>query len=114
VNLKQVIIVDQGLNLPRGKLAAQVAHGSIAAFLSCTQTTQRQWLQHGMAKIVLSAEHEQLIELHQQAQDVQLPVYLVKDAGKTLLAPGTITCMGLGPATAEEIDKITGHLALLK
>jgi len=113
MDVKQVIVVDQGLDLPPGKLAAQVAHGSIAAFLACDESIQREWLQQGMAKIVLSADREQLTALHQQALDAQLPSCWVRDAGKTLVAPGTVTCLGLGPAAVTEIDKITGHLALL-
>ncbi len=31
--MKQIIIVNEGLKLPKGKLAAQVAHASVASFL---------------------------------------------------------------------------------
>jgi peptidyl-tRNA hydrolase, PTH2 family len=32
--MKQVIIVNEALKLPRGKLAAQVAHAALAGFLN--------------------------------------------------------------------------------
>ncbi len=38
---------------------------------------------------------------------------LVQDAGMTEVPPGTITALGLGPAKSEDLDKITGDLALL-
>ena len=37
----------------------------------------------------------------------------VTDAGHTQIAPGTITCLSIGPAPEENIDKITGDLKLL-
>jgi PTH2 family peptidyl-tRNA hydrolase len=38
---------------------------------------------------------------------------LITDAGSTQIAPGTKTCLGVGPAEEKEIDKITKDLKLL-
>lgn len=111
---KQVIVVDASLGLPPGKLAAQVAHAAVAAFLSAGAEAQRSWLDQGMPKIVLAAgSAEELKALAQKAQEASLPAYLIADAGRTVLEPGTTTCLGIGPARAEEIDRITGTLRLL-
>jgi peptidyl-tRNA hydrolase, PTH2 family len=111
--MKQVIIINDSLKLPRGKLAAQVAHAAVATFLSAKPPYQKAWLETGMPKIVLSAGSEQeVIECYQKALAANLPAYLIKDAGKTVLAPGTITCVGIGPAPEKEVDQITGHLKL--
>jgi peptidyl-tRNA hydrolase, PTH2 family len=113
--MKQVIVVNSSLALPPGKLAAQVAHASIAAFLSAEDAPRRKWLETGMPKIVLDGGTEaQLDLLLRQARDAGLPAQLVRDAGKTLIAEGTVTCLGIGPAPAEQIDRLTGALALLK
>ena len=113
--MKQVIIVNEALKLPRGKLAAQVAHASVASLLAATAEQQKQWFGSGMPKVVLAGDSEQVLtELHQLAQDAGLPTQLIKDAGRTVVASGTMTCVGIGPAATEDIDKITGHLKLLK
>jgi len=38
---------------------------------------------------------------------------LVRDRGLTQVPPGTITCLGLGPAPADLLDSLTGNLTLL-
>ncbi len=112
--MKQVIVVNDALRLPKGKLSAQVAHASVSAFLAVSESTQEKWLERGMPKIVLKCASElELEELHSEAQTSSLPSCLIRDAGKTLLARGTITCVGIGPATDAEIDALTGGLALL-
>ena len=112
--MKQVIVVNEALRLPRGKLASQVAHASVAALLSAASDDIRRWLEDGMPKIVLSADDEaQLGALERQAADAELPVALIRDAGRTVVSPGTATCLGIGPAADEAIDAVTGALGLL-
>ena len=38
---------------------------------------------------------------------------LIKDAGKTQVESGTITCLAIGPDEEKKIDKITGNLKIL-
>ena len=112
--MKQVIVVNQGLHLPTGKLAAQVAHAAVGAFLAASAKAQNRWLGEGMPKIVVRVADEQaLLHLFALAQQARLPTMLVEDAGKTVLQAGTRTCVGIGPASDEEIDQITGTLPLL-
>ena len=113
--MKQVLVVNGALGLPPGKLAAQVAHGSIGAFLSADAVRQRQWLEAGMPKIVLDGGTAAFLDaLQQRAQEAGLPAFLVRDAGRTVIAAGTVTCLGIGPALAAEIDALTGALPLLR
>ena len=112
--MKQVVIINESLKLPRGKLAAQVAHASVASFLASSSSHQQTWLEVGMPKVVLSASsEEEVIEYYQKALTANLPTHLIIDAGKTVIAAGTITCVGVGPATEKEVDQITGHLKLV-
>jgi PTH2 family peptidyl-tRNA hydrolase len=113
--MKQVMVVNSALALPPGKLAAQVAHASLAAFLTSDGANRRAWLDVGMPKIVLDGgTAERLTDLLGQAQAAGLPAYLVHDAGRTIVPEGTVTCLGIGPAPDERIDALTGALPLLK
>lgn len=113
--MKQVIVVNWALRLPMGKLAAQVAHAAVASLLEASGENQLKWFEVGMPKIVLEVPDEtSLLQLYEAAQNAHLPTYLVRDAGRTVVPEGTITCLGIGPAPSEEIDAITGKLALLR
>lgn len=112
--MKQVIIVNNLLKMPKGKLAAQVAHGAVGAFLESKLAARRAWLAEGMPKIVLSApDAEALLRLLDQAVARGIPACLIEDAGHTVVAPGTLTCLGLGPAPEEVLDALTEDLKLL-
>jgi PTH2 family peptidyl-tRNA hydrolase len=113
--MKQVLVVNSALALPRGKMAAQAAHASIAAFLIAKAANREKWLGVGMPKIVLDGENEaQLNRLLREAHEARVPAYLVRDAGRTLIPEGTVTCLGIAPAPVREVDALTGALKLLK
>lgn len=113
--MKQVIVVNEALALPRGKLASQVAHASVAAFLAARASEREGWLSEGMPKIVVACATERdLLELHAGAAAAGLPADLVTDAGRTVVPPGTPTCLGIGPAPEAAVDALTGSLPLLR
>jgi peptidyl-tRNA hydrolase len=112
--IKQVIVVDKSLKLPRGKLAAQVAHAAVAAFLEAGPEAQQQWLAEGMPKVVLKVDNQAaLVALEELARQHHLPAHLIADAGRTVVPEGAITCLGLGPADEAALDQLTGSLKLL-
>ena len=112
--MKQVIVVNRSLALPKGKLAAQAAHAAVGAFVVATQQAQAAWLETGMPKIVVYvADADALVQLEARAREQQIPACLVHDAGRTVLPAGTITCLGLGPAPAAIVDRLTGGLPLV-
>ena len=111
---KQVIIVRQDLKLPTGKCAAQCSHAAVDAVLKSDKKIVNSWRTGGMAKIILKVKDEkELVNLFQKAKDEGLAASLITDAGKTVVAPGTKTVVGIGPDEEEKIDKITGGLSLL-
>ena len=67
-----------------------------------------------MPKIVLKVTNEkELVKYFQMAKDENITSSLVTDAGRTVVAPGTKTCVGIGPADEEGIDSLTSDLKLL-
>jgi len=112
--MKQAIVVNASLKLPKGKLASQVAQASVAAFLEASEEAKQAWLENGMPKVVLKGSGEaDLMRLQDLAKERNIPAELVRDAGKTVVPEGTVTCLGLGPASEDEIDELTGELKLL-
>jgi PTH2 family peptidyl-tRNA hydrolase len=112
--LKQVILVRMDLKLPKGKLAAQVAHASVDAVSKTDRKLLDRWNEGGAKKVVLkAADEKELLALQQQARDAGMKSSLIADAGRTVLEPGTITCLGIGPDLESKIDKITGKLKVL-
>ncbi len=111
---KQVIIMRTDLKLSPGKLAVQVAHGAVSSADWADKRDLDAWKAGGQKKVVLKAANlQELFELKEKARRDGLPTALITDAGRTEIAPGTITVLGIGPAQEEKIDKITGHLKML-
>ena len=111
---KQVILVRQDLKLPKGKLAVQVAHASTSAMLKSHKDDLTKWQTLGMKKVVLKvADLKELLDYKKKAEDIGCVVALIEDAGKTVVEPGTITCLGIGPDKEEKIDKVTGKLKMV-
>lgn len=114
VELKQVILVRADLKLPKGKIAAQAAHAAVDAVLKSEKDLVRSWRAAGMKKIAVKVQDEkELYKFVQQAKDEGLTTAVITDAGKTVVAPGTVTCACIGPNDEEDVDRITGNIPLL-
>jgi PTH2 family peptidyl-tRNA hydrolase len=99
---KQVIIFRSDL-----KLAAEEARKR-------HRTWWEAWLYEGQRKIAVKVKDEkELLEFETFAKDLGLPNALIVDRGLTQIPEGTITCLGIGPAPAELMDRLTGKLKLL-
>ena len=113
MKFKQVILVRTDLGMSIGKTAAQVAHGAEAARIERGEWW-RGWIEEGQCKIVLKVNSEdELCRFDELAESEGLPKALVVDKGLTEVPPGTVTCLAIGPAPVEKIDKLTGGLPLL-
>ncbi len=100
-----------------GKIAAQVAHGAVLGAERTKQFNQvwfHRWFESGQAKVVVKVQSfEELIALRKVAEKLSLIVVQVEDRGLTQLPAGTTTCIGIGPAPTELIDRVTSRLKLL-
>ncbi|XP_049289328.1 uncharacterized protein LOC125767105 [Anopheles funestus] len=117
--MKMVLVVRSDLGLKKGKIASQCSH---AAVLCCMRASAGAtgkikldtWLMQGQPKIVLRVESLQ--EMHlltERAEAIGVIAEIVRDAGRTQVASGTETVLGLGPDHREAIDSLVGSLKLL-
>ena len=117
MDFKQVIIVRRDLNMGTGKIAAQVAHAAVMG-AERVKASRREWFNSwfgaGQAKVVVKVKNiEELMDVRMRAERMNLPVVQVQDSGLTQIPSGTITCIGIGPAPSDLIDKVTFELKLL-
>jgi PTH2 family peptidyl-tRNA hydrolase len=117
LKFKQVIVVRADLQMGKGKLAAQVGHAAVSAAENARRTHLKwveEWLEEGQCKVVAKvASLELLLSLRERASQRRLPHSLIKDRGLTQLPPNTVTCLGIGPAPSDAVDRLTSELALL-
>ena len=115
---KMVIVVRTDLGMSVGKMIAQACHAAVACSEQAKKTHSKHWARwrdEGAKKVALEAESfEELKELMRKAEQLDIVYVLIQDAGHTEVAPGTTTCLGLGPDQAQRVDKVTGNLPLLK
>jgi PTH2 family peptidyl-tRNA hydrolase len=117
MEFKLVVVVRADLKLKPGKMAAQVAHASVNCAFACKKSDNKwfkKWYDGGQRKVVLKAQDlETLREFQHKARQSMIPHSLITDAGLTEVPPGTVTCLGIGPAPEKDIDVITGELPLV-
>ena len=56
---------------------------------------------------------DELETLQAQAMSIGMCAQVVRDAGRTQIAAGSTTVLGVGPAPKSVVDQVTGHLKLL-
>lgn len=127
MSTKQVIVIRKDLNMRKGKMVAQGAHASMKVFfdrieycdhgeMKITQVTaeMEEWVSGRFTKICVSVDNEQeLLDIFHKTQEMEIPCSLIQDAGLTEFNEPTLTAVAVGPASADVIDEITGHLKLL-
>ena len=114
---KMVIGVRTDLKLSKGKTAVQAAHAAVMCAIKAKRhhrSIYSRWYREGQKKVVIKLKDlKELYRVLEQGVRQGLVVEVVKDAGLTEVPPGTITCIGLGPARNEVIDRVTGEFSLM-
>lgn len=112
-----VFVVNHGLKMGKGKIAAQVGHGAVQAVMNAGKKKPailEAWLATGQKKICVkgdSAKH--LDQLSNEAKENGILANKIHDAGHTQIPAGSFTVLALGPCRDEDVEKITGDLKLL-
>lgn len=105
-NMKQMIIVNAALNMPKDELAVQMARASSGAFIQANKFDRKIWLKAGRPQIVLKAlSKEDLQDLLSKAQHRKLPLYLANNTN--ISTDDDIACIGIGPVCDSQIEQLT-------
>ena len=114
---KMVIVMRSDLKMSKGKLAAQAAHAAVNCAFAAKKKDPRgfdKWYSEGQKKVVLKVDSlERLYEIKAIVDANSINNSLITDAGRTEIATGSVTCIGIGPSTDAILDKITGELSML-
>lgn len=112
-----VLVVRTDLQMGKGKIAAQCSHAAVGAFekaLKRDPESLKIWQYTGQAKVALKTDSvDEMKQIAENASKLGLVTSMIRDAGRTQIAPNTITVLGVGPAPKDVVDKVTGHLKLL-
>jgi PTH2 family peptidyl-tRNA hydrolase len=117
MSYKMLFIVNGSLSMSSGKMAAQVAHSAIDLYQKINDQrmmTLNFWKISGQRKIVVRGDSaKELQDIEQRvAANKSIVTSMIHDAGRTEIASGSITCLGLF-GTDAQLDPITGHLKLM-
>ncbi len=122
------LVVRKSLNMGAGKIASQCGHvvGMIYEKYMILDSLDRggdltsendahslldfdSWRQESYRKVALEADDKNWEKLKNE-----LPVFVVKDAGLTSVAPGSETAIGLWPMKKSDAPKLIKRLQVLK
>jgi PTH2 family peptidyl-tRNA hydrolase len=96
---KMLVFVRKDINMPKGKLAAQVAHACVGVALKEKEKNPlvfKNWFEQGQKKIVLQVpKKEELFKIINKVPN-SISYSLIEDAGRTCFKEPTITCLGVG------------------
>lgn len=120
--VRMALVIRQDLGMQKGKVAAQCCHAALSCFRMIASDPNREsynpqmvqrWLRRGQAKITLKCpDKETMDELYAKAISLGVNACVIHDAGRTQIAAGSATVLGVGPAPKAVLDQITGDLKL--
>ncbi|KDE05788.1 PTH2 family peptidyl-tRNA hydrolase [Microbotryum lychnidis-dioicae p1A1 Lamole] len=114
---KLVLVVRTDLQMTKGKIAAQCGHATLACYKSVIKGNPvlvRHWERTGQAKIAVRCDsEEELLILQATAKSLGICARSIQDAGRTQVASGSTTVLGIGPAPVQLVNQVTQHLKLL-
>lgn len=128
--MKQVILINNWLEMPTGKLIAQAAHASLAPLSNLIAKSERNdrtvsiempqelidWFDDSFTKLALIVRSEaEWAQVKKKLDKDNIEYFEIIDKGLTVFnGIPTHTCTGFYPMKQEEINKYFGHLPLAR
>ncbi|XP_022126548.2 peptidyl-tRNA hydrolase 2, mitochondrial [Pieris rapae] len=114
---KLILVVRTDLGMSKGKIAAQCGHAAVGAYEKALKRDPeglKYWQMTGQAKVAVKTDSvDEIKQIADNAKKMGIITSMIRDAGRTQIAPNSITVLGIGPAPKNVVDKVTGHLKLL-
>ncbi len=113
---KLTLVLRTDLSMTRGKMCAQASHATLANYRhleshSPKNPVLKKWESGGQAKVALQVKsEEELLLLQAQAVSLGLCARVIRDAGRTQIQAGSVTCLAVGPGPKSVVDQVTGGL----
>jgi len=119
--LKQAFVINKDLEMGKGKIGVQTAHGAIqytdyvkTHIIDDIHRRYLLWREGGMMKkAVTKASEEEIKALMVTLSERNIWHWDVHDFGLTQVAPMSLTCLVVEPIEDEVYQEIFGHLKLL-
>lgn len=114
MDLRMYILVNQDVEINKGKLAGQVGHAVAAMFYNQFKTTDKllpimeKYMDNCQKKIILFCPQSKLEELEKENY------IAIRDKGWTDLEPNTLTCVNLGLVDYNNIPDYLDFIKTLK
>ena len=105
-----------------GKIASQAGHAYLGAYIQALQLNAKLATDYSVehptspgTKVCLKATLSQLLKAKEAAEAAGIPAFLVIDSGCENFFNGqpTVTAVGIGPATSDQLPAIMRRLNLL-
>lgn len=135
---KQVIVVNKELNMSAGKMAAMVAHGSIAFLTKCIRRCEKshdainnelhfigkidsgiyyEWIAGGFTKVILEVENEAqmktvIAKAIEHDMHLDYDFFNIVDESTEFEGVPCWAVIAFAPMDADRINQVTGHLNL--
>lgn len=122
MTLKQTFIINSDLDMGKGKVAVQVAHGEVFYMERILYNQEgdykvySQWRYEYddlMKKVVLKAPEDEINKIVSKLDNLNIWNYKVYDRGLTQIARDSFTCLVVEPLSEEITNELFGYLKLL-
>jgi peptidyl-tRNA hydrolase len=122
-DLRLYVLVRQDIEIPLGKLISQVGHAFLGTFENCKDATLKAEylgknpegvIESGQAKISKKAKNlNALLRAQEECKALGISTALVTDEGRTVFSEPTVTCLGIGPVSRENLPKFVEKMRLI-
>ncbi len=116
--LKMWLAIRTDLGMSPGKIAVQAAHAASDLLLrgqGKQQAVLAEYLRGPTTKIAVRVDSETTLRrVASEAQAANIPWRIVSDAGRSEIAPGTLTVCAFGPAYRADLPSMLKRLQLFE